>query len=263
MITLSGSVGMVSLMTSDDHRLAFGAAASLYDRARPTYPAEALTWAFTPLNAGRLRVVDLGAGTGLLSRVVLAAGHEVIPVEPDEGMRAEFDATTPGVTALAGSAEEIPLPDGSVDAVVAGTAYHWFVPERAHPEIARVLRPGGVFAPIWNDRDVTADWTAKLSKIMRSHRGSFEHRHELDTAMSFGDCFGPVVKAEFRHAVAQTPQGLADLIASRSYYLVADEGMRQQMLDEVAELCAAHPELAGRHSFDLPYVTAVYRGLKA
>ncbi|MBB5870744.1 SAM-dependent methyltransferase [Allocatelliglobosispora scoriae] len=249
-------------MTSDEHRLAFGAAASLYDRARPTYPAEALTWTFAPLGAGPLRVVDLGAGTGLLTRVLLAAGHEVIPVEPDAGMRAALAAATPGVTALAGSAEEIPLPDGSVDAVVAGTAYHWFVPERAHPEVARVLRPGGVFAPIWNDRDTTEDWTMKLAAIMRSYRGSFERRHELDRTMTFGDLFGPVVKAEFRHAVPQTPQGLADLIASRSYYLVADEARRQEMLDDVAALCATHPDLAGRTAFDLPYVTAVYRAVR-
>src|SRR6266550_2633842 len=93
----------------------------------------------------------------------LGLDHEVVPVEPDEAMRARLARSTPGVTPLAGSAERIPLPDTSVDAVVAGQSYHWFDPEPAHREIARVLRPGGVFAPVWNIRDESEPWVAALS----------------------------------------------------------------------------------------------------
>jgi len=250
-------------MTLESRRLSFGAAAADYDRARPTYPVAALNWTLEPLGAGRLLVVDLGAGTGLLSRVVAAAGHEVIPVEPDAGMRAQLEAVMPGVRALAGSAEAIPVPDASVDAVLAGTAYHWFDPELAHPEMARVLRPGGVLAAIWNDRDKATAWVAELARLIASHRYVSGRRAELDESRSFGPLFGDVIKQQFPHVVAQSPQGIADLAASRSNYLTATPAKQRLILDQITELCATHHELAGRDTFDLPYLTTVYRAIRA
>lgn len=249
-------------MTLDARRLSFGASAAHYDRARPTYPLSALNWTFAPLGAGRLRVVDLGAGTGLLSRVVAAAGHEVIPVEPDPGMRAQLDAVMPGVRALAGSAEAIPVPDASVDAVLAGTAYHWFDAELAHPEMARVLRPGGVLAAIWNDRDKATAWVAELSRLIGAHQYVSGRRAELDESRTFGPLFGDVTKQQFPHVVPQSPQGIADLVASRSNYLTATPDKQRLILDQITELCATHPELAGRDAFDLPYLTTVYRAIR-
>src|SRR5690242_21850051 len=105
-----------------ERALSFGPAASEYDTHRPTYPPAALTWA---LGNDPRRVVDLGAGTGILTRVLVGLGHEVIPVEPDAQMRQALAAGTPGVEPLAGSAEQIPLADGSVDAVLAGQGDHW------------------------------------------------------------------------------------------------------------------------------------------
>ena len=249
-------------MTLESRRLSFGAAAADYDRARPTYPVAALNWTLEPLGAGRLLVVDLGAGTGLLSRVVAAAGHEVIPVEPDAGMRAQLEAVMPGVRALAGSAEAIPVPDASVDAVLAGTAYHWFDPELAHPEMARVLRPGGVLAAIWNDRDKATAWVAELARLIASHRYVSGRRAELEESRSFGPLFGDVIKQQFPHVVAQSPQGIADLAASRSNYLTATPAKQRLILDQITELCATHPALAGRDAFDLPYLTTVYRAIR-
>ncbi|WP_144119700.1 class I SAM-dependent methyltransferase [Catellatospora sichuanensis] len=237
----------------EEHRLSFGAAAQTYQQSRPSYPTDALTWA---IGTAPGRVVDLGAGTGQLTRVALAAGFEVVAVEPDPGMRAALDAATPGTVALAGSAESIPLPDGYADAVVVGTAYHWFDKERAHPEIIRVLRPGGVFAPMRNDRDVSVDWVRQLDVIIRS---ALFHRPEN---AEFGELFAPFEQAEFRHSVTQTPQGLLDLIATRSWYLVAPEDDRQRLREAVLELCATHPDLAGRESFALPYVTKVLRAVR-
>src|SRR5437763_184544 len=135
--------------------LSFGPAADLYDAIRPTYPPAALHWA---LGEAPKAVLDLGAGTGILTRVLLRLGYDVRPVEPDEAMRAKLAATTPGVQPLAGRAEAIPVPDGQVDAVGAGQAYHWFDQEAAHREIARVLAAGGVCAPIWNVRDHDEPW---------------------------------------------------------------------------------------------------------
>jgi SAM-dependent methyltransferase len=253
----------VSTVTLDSRRLSFGAAAAAYDQARPTYPVAAVSWTLAPLGGGRLRVVDLGAGTGLLSRVVAAAGHEVIPVEPDPDMRARLDAVTPGVRALDGSAEAIPVPDAGVDAVLAGTAYHWFDPESAHPEMARVLRPGGVLAAIWNDRDKTTAWVAELARLIGVHREVSGRRAELDASGSFGPLFGDVTKRQFSHVVRQSPQGIRDLVASRSTYLTATSEQRRRILDRITELCATHPELAGRETFDLPYLTTVYRAIRS
>jgi len=230
-----------------DPGLSFGQAAAHYDRIRPGYPAEAVRRA---LGDPPARVVDLGAGTGLLTRVLLAEGFDVVPVEPDREMRAHLAATTPGVAVLAGSAEAIPLPDGSADAVVAGQAYHWFDPDRAHPEIARVLRPGGRFAAIWNTRDESVPWVADLTRAAHLGDGrSPEHRID-----DLGPLFGPVHRAEFRHATGHTADSLVDLIKSRSYYLTALPEGRERIEAAVRHVAST----IGHDAFELPYVTEVY-----
>lgn len=239
--------------------LSFGPAAALYDQLRPTYPTEAVRWA---LGEEPLRVVDLGAGTGILSRILVAQGHEVIPVEPDEAMRAQLSAASPQLTPLDGSAERIPLPDGAVDAVVAGQAYHWFRPEPAHAEVARVLRDGGVFAPLWNRRDETVPWVAALSAISdddTAGRGIREPEPKVDT---FGAGFGQVERSLFSHFTIHTPDRLFGLVATRSYFLTASPQRRRELERRVRELAATHPDLAGRDSFELPYVTDVYRAVR-
>jgi SAM-dependent methyltransferase len=224
----------------DSQGLHFGPAADLYDRVRPRYPVEAIRWI---LGDAPLRVVDLGAGTGILTRQLVALGHDVVPVEPDTRMGLRG--------ALAGSAEKIPLPDATVDAVVAGQAYHWFDWERAHPEIARVLRPGGVFGPLWNDRDESVPWVAALSYLV----GGSDQPTEVDP----GELFGPVEQRTWRHSTIQTPGTLVDLMRSRSYYLTASPERQAALEDAIRHLCATHPDLAGRAEFELPYITRAFR----
>lgn len=237
------------------NRLSFGHAADLYDRIRPTYPPEAVAWAVGPPPR---RVVDLGAGTGKLTRVLADAGHDVVAVEPDDGMRARLAQVLPGVAALAGSAEDVPVPDASVDAVVAGQAYHWFDGARAHPEIARALRPGGVFAPIWNRRDEDESWVAEFTALLSEFDGSLG----AVTPVLPAELFEPVEAAVFRHAVPMTPDGLVDLVRSRSYYLTATPERRAELERLVRDLCATHPTLRGKSGFDLPYVTFAYRAVR-
>jgi SAM-dependent methyltransferase len=229
--------------------LSFGTAADRYDDLRPSYPPAALTWA---LGTAPARVVDLGAGTGKLTRVLLALGHRVVPVEPDAQMRRRLAERSPEVEPLEGTAERIPLPDGSVDAVVAGQAYHWFDPERAHPEIARVLRPGGVFAPVWNIRDESVPWLARLTEIVDGQPGD-GHEGQLENA-DFGPLFGQVTGKIFRHESSMTADRLVALISTRSYYLTATPRRRADIEQGVRELVAAMPE-----PFPLPYETFVYR----
>ena len=238
------------------HALSFGQAAELYNSARPGYPAEALRWAFGDASKD---LVDIGAGTGLLTRGLIAAGHRVTAVEPDRLMLDTLTAATEGLTHhVHGSAEDLPLPDASADAITAGQSYHWFDPERALPHIRRVLRPGGYFAPIWNVRDESVDWVRRLSQIVGASDA------ELAAGMAgkpgyFGPYFGTPELKLFRHEKPLTPQGLIRLVQSRSYYLTADPHRQRQIMDGVTDLLARHPLLAGWDRFAMPYITHVYR----
>ncbi|GLZ62013.1 MULTISPECIES: class I SAM-dependent methyltransferase [Micromonospora] len=242
-------------MADHTQALSFGMAAADYDRFRPRYPDSAVRWALDGLGDSA-RVVDLGAGTGILTRGVLDLGHRVTPVEPDPQMRAQLDAATPGTTALAGGAESLPLPDLAADAVVVGQAYHWFDRERAHAEIARVLRPGGTFAPIWNLRDDRVGWVAELGRIahLGDNAGDVVGRYT-----DFGPAFGAIELGEFTHHVTLTPDELVAMLHTRSYWLTAPAQRRAAIDRELRALFDSHPDLAGRASVDLPYRTVVLR----
>lgn len=231
----------------DTHRLSFGNVAERYDRARPTYPAEAVTWAVGPEPG---RVLDLGAGTGKLTRVAVELGLDVVAVEPDPGMRAQFDRDC-SLRALAGSAEEIPLPDASVDIVIVGQAYHWFDRDSALPEIARVLRPGGRFAPMWNMRSVEEGWTKRLDEILGSERDSQWSRIKDP---DFGSLFGPIEDREFLHTVVYSREQLRALVMSRSYFLVSPPQRQELMLAQLDDLPG--------DEFALPYHTLVRKAFK-
>lgn len=241
-------------------RRSFGAAARLYDRVRPSYHEDAIRWA---LGEPSGTVVDLGAGTGILSRQLVSLGHRCVPVEPDPAMREQCDKRlrelrgSAAPTAVAGAAESIPLPDGSADAVVAGQAYHWFDPTAAHPEIARVLRPGGVFAPLWNIRDEAQPWVAELTRVLRSQDGSGIHVGWQ--GINPGERFTVPEQAIFRFAVPHTPDSLIELLRSRSYYLTGTPQTRAALEQGLRELLTGHPDLAGRDRIDLPYFTVAYR----
>lgn len=235
-------------MVTSSQALSFGSAAERYDQWRPTYPAEAVRWG---IGEQRQRIVDLGAGTGKLTRVLLELGHDVVAVEPDEKMRQRLHAESPGTTALAGTAESIPVPDGSVDAVMAGQAYHWFDQERAHPEIARVLRPGGVFAPIWNIRDDSIAWVHRLVEVLRE-------RHPDDTDdLDFGPLFEAPDQKLFRHEIQMDADALVALVSTRSGYLTATPEQQAAVAAEVRQLAAELPP-----TFALPYITHVFRARK-
>jgi SAM-dependent methyltransferase len=236
----------------------FGPAALLYDQVRPTYPVAAIQWALAPLGSGRHQVGDVGAGTGILTRVLGSMGHAVVAIEPDPRMRERLSASTPGVEVVDGRAEVIPLPDGRLDAAVAGQAYHWFDHEAAHRELARVIRPGGVFTAVWNERDATVPWLAEYSRIIDPDRepGRSSGRRDVD---SYGDGFEPVERAEFRHAVACTPDLLVSLMQTRSYFLTAPRQRQAELVAAVRRLTQEHPDLVGAAAFPLPYVTGVFR----
>ena len=233
------------------HASSFGAAADQYQRGRPEYPALAVEW-LIPRRAKR--VLDLAAGTGKLTRSLVAAGLRVTAVEPSAGMREQLAAAVPGAVVLAGTAEKIPLADASVDAVVVAHAWHWFDAALAVPEIARVLVPGGTLSLVWNMRDESEPWVATLGAIMHQHS-----RQAIDASPEVGAPFGPPERIDVRWRQPVTRQEVLDLVASRSYVITMPDQERSRLLGEVAELLSDHPALSGRDEIELPYVSRCTR----
>lgn len=230
--------------------------ADVYARVRPGYPDAIVGW-MLPDRA--VDVVDLAAGTGKLTEALVARGLTVTAVEPAAAMRAELAARIPSVRVLEGTAERIPLPDACVDAVVVGTAWHWFDETAAGTEIARVLRPGGRLGIVRNDRDETVDWLTALGRIL--HDGDpLEPGFALrDFDPQPGAAFGPVEHTGVRWSDRLPRAWVRDLAATRSRVLSMDPADREALLDEVDALVAAHPDLAARDTVDIPYVARAAR----
>jgi SAM-dependent methyltransferase len=237
-----------------DRSLSFGSAAAAYERGRPSYPPEAIDW-LLPRSAQK--VLDLGAGTGKLTTRLVERGLDVVAVDPISEMLELLRASLPQTRALLGTAEEIPLEDNSVDAVLVAQAWHWVDPERAIPEIARVLRPGGRLGLVWNTRDERLGWVRELGQII----GGDGDQGRFDVTLP-----APFDEPE-RHQIEWTnyltPQALIDLVASRSYCITSPTEVRTKTLDEVRELLATHPALANSAGLAFPYVTVCIRATLA
>jgi ubiquinone/menaquinone biosynthesis C-methylase UbiE len=232
----------------------FAGVADAYERARPGYPDDAVRWLAgeTPRD-----VVDLGAGTGKLTRSLVALGHRVTAVEPLEEMLAELRSAAPGARTVAGSAEAIPLPDGSADVVTCAQAFHWFDQAPALVEIARVLRPGGLLGLVWNTRDEREAWVQELSDVMVGRTG-FLRRFPGQIEAS-GGLYKPVEQADFAHLQEIDRDSLRELALSRSYCAVLPPGEREPILRRVDALFTAH---ARDGILRLPYVTVCFRAVR-
>jgi len=246
----------------------FGAAASAYAEHRPGYAEAAVRWAVDPVRDRRpVRVADLGAGTGKLTATLVSLGAEVIAVEPDPRMLAELRRAMPAARSVPGSAEEIPLPDASLDAVLAGQSMHWFDLDRALPEIARVLEPGGVLAGLWNVDDDRVGWVAQLAEISKRKSGitltrwrDGAGRSRQDRLVEAGSGrFGAPEVGEFGHGQVRTADSLLATIGTHSHLLVMDEAERAGLLARVRDFLRSQPETA-HGEFTLPMVTV---GLRA
>jgi SAM-dependent methyltransferase len=232
----------------------FGDVADAYERARPGYPEEAVRWL---VGEEARDVVDLGAGTGKLTRSLVALGHRVTAVEPLPEMIAHLLAAVPGVTAVQGEAEAIPLEAESADVVVAAQAFHWFDHGSALQEIARVLRPGGWIALVWNTRDDREPWVAQLSEEVLGSEG-LEERDAAAPVRESG-LFEEVERAEFPYTQRLDRVGVVDLVLSRSYCAVMTQAERAPLLDRVERLFDEH---AVDGLVELPYVTECFRAVR-
>jgi SAM-dependent methyltransferase len=234
--------------------LSFGPQAAAYERGRPSYPPEAIDWL---LPTGARDVLDLGAGTGKLTTRLVERGLNVVAVDPLAEMLEVLCQSLPDTPALLGSAEEIPLADNSVDAVLVAQAWHWFNPQRALPEVARVLRPGGRLGLVWNTRDERLGWVRELGRIIGRDDDPVRDKVTLP------DPFTGLERHQVEWTSYLTPQALIDLVASRSYCITSPAEVRTKTLDQVRQLLATHPVLANSGGLALPYITVCVRASSA
>ena len=231
----------------------FAGVADVYERSRPGYPEAAVVWlaGSTPGD-----VVDLGAGTGKLTRSLVALGHRVTAVEPLEEMLAQLRASIPAARALMGGAEAIPLPDASADVVTCAQAFHWFDHDRALAEIARILRPGGRIALVWNMRDESEIWVEELSDAIVGRTGL--DRGAVEPIERSG-LYGPVEREVFEHEQEVDRTTMRELVRSRSYCAILSEEERAPILDRVDHIFDEH---ARDGVLRIPYRTECFRATR-
>jgi len=239
----------------DDRRLSFGAAAADYAAHRPTYPVEAVRWALGAATRPVREVADVGAGTGAFSGVLAALGLDVTAFEPDAGMLQQLTTDHPDVRSVQAHAEHLPIDDGSVDAITAAQAWHWFDKPAAAAEFVRVVRPGGVIGLFWNVRDDRVPWMDALSDIVEGEDSMRATRS--DALAEIAAVHPGVERGDFPHTAAMSPEAVVGLVSTFSYVRLRTDA--DDVYAAVRTLLATHPDTAGRDVVEVPYLCAAYR----
>jgi SAM-dependent methyltransferase len=238
----------------------FDGSAATYEKARPTYPPDAVGTLVQGCGIGPGRtVLDLAAGTGKLTRLLVPTGADVLAAEPVGGMRAQLVQALPDLPAVAATAEALSFSARSFDAVLVAQAFHWFDLEVAAAEIARTLKPHGALGLIWNERDTSVPWVAELSKIIRwdeRQRWEVPYTTEVDWTEAFAAAdtpFGPLARYDSGHAQVMDADLLVARVLSTSYLARSDQEVQDDVEARVRALVADLPL-----TFELPYVTVAY-----
>ncbi len=200
-------------------------------------------------------MLDLGAGTGKLTRALTARGLDVIAVDPAPKMLDQLRDAVPEAIVREGTAEDIPLPDASVDAILVAQAWHWVDQDLALPSVARVLRPGGTLGLVWNIRDERVPWVARLTAVMHQAEGEAF----IESGAIRRGPFGEIEEARFEWSTEFTRDQLFDLVNSRSYVITASPEERARILAGVADLLDTDPDVGGQTTWTMPYVTHCFR----
>ncbi len=238
-----------------DRALSFAAVADAYDRARPSYPLEAVEWLTGKVAA---TVVELGAGTGKLTDRLLELRHDVLATDPLDEMLDHLRRRHPDLRVVKATAEAIPAATRSVDTVVAAQAFHWFDHDKALREAARVLKPEGRIALVWNQRDERIPWVRKLGGLLGGQEQDITNIDPTEILVA-SKLFGYVEEATFRHWQPLRRDELRDLARSRSNVAVMDPMAQERLLRKVDELFADYD--SGPDGLRLPYLTRCYRAV--
>jgi len=240
-------------MSASEFAKVFGSEADRYQRMRPSYPPAAVDFVLAGRPPGRL--LDVGAGTGKLTRLLLDRAEQLVAVEPDPQMRAVLAAELPTAEVLDGTAERLPLPDASVDAIFAGQAFHWFARPATDRELARVLRPGGVVGLIWNMPDRSVPWLPELAQAVRQPEATeSDDYQDLDTAL-----FTPA-EQDWTSWTYPLPglAGLRELVHTWSWVITRPAAEQQAIDERLRILATRHAELQGE-TIEFPYRTMTVR----
>lgn len=258
----------------------FGGAAALYEKYRQGPPAEAVDWilqapsAPVPLVPLVPRAVDLGAGTGALSRLLLGRAEEVVAVEPDDRMRAVLTDAVPEVRAVAGRGESIPLPDASVDAVIASSSWHWMDPVPTLNEVGRVLVPGGVLGAIWSGPDSESPFMAQAIALLGGEGSALvddQSRADLAVAVNErsrndstlqippGVPFDQPEQTVVTWDVALTADELIGLLGTFSWVILMDDEARDRLFGTARQLLRDALGVEGDVTVDVGYRAEVWR----
>lgn len=242
-------------------RQGFSSAAEAYSHGRPDYPPALLPWLRQALGLGPGRsAVDLGAGTGKFTPLLIATGASVVAIEPVDAMRAQLLRSLPTVTALAASAQSLPLADASVDAVLCAQAFHWFASAEALREIGRVLKAGGKLGLVWNVRDESVDWVAAITRIVAPYQGDTPRFHTGEWRRLFpGELFSGLEETvlSYRHR-GSARRVIVERVLSVSFIAALPEADRKHVEQSLDQLIASHAELRGAASIEFPYRTHAY-----
>jgi len=239
----------------------FTEAALAYSQGRPEYPPAVLQWIREKLLLGPgKRAVDLGAGTGKFTRMLVQSGAQVTAIEPVDAMRAELRRLLPDVETISGTAQAMPLESGSVDSVVCAQAFHWFATRDALEEIHRVLTPGGTFGLIWNVRDESVGWVREISGIVKPHQGTTPSLHTgLWRQVFSGEFFSDLEETVVPYEHVGPPQSvIIDRCMSVSYIGALPATEKAQVRAQLQSLIDTAPELRGLAIIAFPYKTRLY-----
>ena len=237
----------------------FGSETGSYEKGRPEYRSDAVAWLLEPLADGDRAVADIGAGTGKLTRAVRGLGGTgVTAVDPDPQMLEALREKTPGVEAVTGTAEALPLPDASADAATLGQAWHWVDPVAASAEIGRVVRPGGVLGLIWNVRDGRTEWVRRLTAIMG---GSAAEQMIGENAVRVAAPFGALEERRWEWSREMTRAELHAMASSRSVIITSSPEEKARIAQAMDELFDELGLVEGG-TLSMPYVTTAYRAIR-
>lgn len=239
----------------------FSTQAVTYAQGRPDYPRQLTGWLADTLHIDALSsVIDLGAGTGKFTRLLSTLAPTLIAVEPVAAMGAQLTKLLPDVRLVNGTAESIPLPAASADAVVCAQAFHWFSTEAALAEIHRVLKPGGRLGLVWNVRDESVDWVAAITDIITPYEGDTPRFHTGRWREAFtGEYFSEPEMTCFPYSHVGSPQEvIMDRFLSVSFIAALPEASKAVVTAQLQALIDTHPSLKGRDTVAFPYQTQAY-----